>query len=932
MNRPVGPLSVDHLAFDVFAVSEAFASSSPSALTPSPAVTKIPFVPYLLFRAFCGGEIVTDMARSAIGILLLVGLHATVSGASADDVASPLEPNDAIACFQVDAGLEVELVACEPDVVDPIAIRFDEDGRLWVVEMRDYPHGPSDGQRPLSKIRVLTDQDGDGRYETSRTFADGLLFATGMQPWRGGVIVTLAGEVIYLKDTDGDDRADLRETWYQGFVAENPQLRANHPRFGLDHHVYIANGLRGGKIVDPRLEKSEAVEISGRDFRFDPRDGTCEAVSGNGQFGLTFDDFGNRFVCSNRQPLDHVVLENRYLARNPLAAIPAVLSPVAAPGEQSRVYPLTSAWTTSNLHAGQFTAACGIDIYRGTALGDAYHGNGFTCEPTGSLVHREVLAPQGATFTSKSATPRKEFLASPDSWFRPVNLEVGPDGALYVVDMYRAVIEHPQFMPSELQQRPDLRLGDDRGRIYRIVPKRFERPSRQVHLSAASTAEVAAQLADDNVWQRETAARLIYERQDKAAVAPLEKLARESDSPAIRIAALWALDGLESLRATLLAKTLDDEAPHVREQAVVLAEPLLNDNAKLRDRIVGLASDSDPRLRFQVALSLGGVTANEAIPPLAAIAVNGANDVWTRSAVATSRPESVAAILNVALHSNEVANARFDSSQSQAIRELAAIVGARRDPDEISSLIRQVCEINRASREVRAATLLGLADGCKRRGTALWSLVAALPDGVSLEKLLTTFFDEEVSTAESVAAPEIARLRALDLLAHSRQQAATKACLRLATESSSQQVRVHAAAALAEHPDESIAPALLASYPEQTPIVRSAIRDSLAVRPEAARQLLDAVRSGQIARAELGAACERRLIQHRNEGVRRLAAEVLKTEVPAERRAVLTDYQGVIDLPADPRAARICFDSIVLPVTILAMLAWTSRRTSPIRA
>ncbi len=204
--------------------------------------------------------------------------------------------------FQLDAGLAIELVACEPQVVDPIAIRFDEAGRLWVVEMRDYPHGPAAGEPPRSQIRVLTDEDADGRFETSRVFADKLLFPTGIQPWKGGLFVTLAGEVAYLADSDGDGRADSRETWFRGFAQENPQLRANHPRLGLDGCIYVSNGLRGGDVVDARHADADArpLSISGRDFSFDPRTGEFAAASGNGQFGVTFDDFGNRFTCNNR--------------------------------------------------------------------------------------------------------------------------------------------------------------------------------------------------------------------------------------------------------------------------------------------------------------------------------------------------------------------------------------------------------------------------------------------------------------------------------------------------------------------------------------------------------------------------------------------------------------------------------------------------------
>jgi putative membrane-bound dehydrogenase-like protein len=824
--------------------------------------------------------------------------------ALAADTKSPLEPADALAEFQLDSELRIELVACEPEVVDPVAMRFDENGRLWVVEMRDYPHGPAEGQPPLSEIKVLDDRDGDGRYETSQTFADHLLFPTGLQPWRGGLIVTLAGEVIYLKDTDGDDKADLRETWFRGFTAENPQLRANHPRFGLDNRIYIANGLLGGTIENLRVAGSEPISISGRDFRFDPRDGTCEAISGNGQFGLTFDAFGNRFVCSNRQPLDHVVLENHYLARNPLLAAPSVQTAVAAAGEASHVYPLTSAWTTSNLHAGQFTAACGIEIDRGGALGAGYRGSSFTCEPTGSLIHREVLSPLGATFQGKAATPGREFLASPDSWFRPVNLEWGPDGALYIADMYRAVIEHPQFMPSELQQRPDLRLGDDRGRIYRIVPKEFKRPNRP-GLSSATTTELVAFLGSPLSWYRETAARLLYERQDLTAVPPLEQLVSEHDNPVARAAALRAVDGLGRCTGPLLATALSDSSPRVREQAVALSERFLDSDTGLRLKVISLATDADERLRFQVALSLGGVAASETIAPSAQVA-GAADDDWTRLAVATADPERIASVLTALLNSEHAARFTMDSSQMQTVRTLAAIVGSRRQPSEFGALLTLACGDKVANREVRIETLLGLADGCTRRGEPLLATVAGLPEAEAFTTAITHLFDEsmEVAVADS---SEPDRIHALELLAHARHPAATKACLQIATECPQQPIRTRAIATLAHHPDDAVATVLLTSYAQQTPQVRGAIREALSVRPEAARQLLEAVREGTIARAELGAAGEARLTQHRDEGVRALAAQVLTTEVPAERKAVLADYQVALTLTPDARAGKTLF-------------------------
>src|SRR5947209_5704467 len=399
---------------------------------------------------------------AVVGCQLLVGA----------DTSIPLAPADALKGFQLaDDSLKIELAAAEPEVIDPVAIRFDEDGRMWVVEMTDYPLGnPDKNGPPLSRVRVLEDKDGDGRFETSTTFADKLLFATGLQPWKGGVFVTMSGKLVYMKDTDGDGRADVNETWFEGFAEQNSQLRANHPRLALDNWIYVANGLRGGQVINRKLGEKEPINISGMDFRFHPLTGAAEAVTGNGQFGLCFDDWGNRFNCSNRNPVRHVVIEDRYLKANPGVTVSATVNDVAAWGEQSRIFPISRAWTTSNLHAGQFTAACGVYIYRGDLLPAEFKGNVFTCDPTGNLIHREIMQPAGPTFTSKAAYEGKEFLASPDEWFRPVNMELGPDGALYVVDMYRCVIEHPDFVPDELKRRPDLRLGDDRGRIWRIVP------------------------------------------------------------------------------------------------------------------------------------------------------------------------------------------------------------------------------------------------------------------------------------------------------------------------------------------------------------------------------------------------------------------------------------------------------------------------------
>ncbi len=794
--------------------------------------------------------------------LLVVGCVATAVRAA--DVHSPLAPAESLQHFHVEPGLAVELVACEPEVVDPIAIRFDEDGRMWVVEMRDYPHGPASGERPTSKIRILTDEDGDGRYETSRVFADELLFPTGLQPWKGGAIVTLAGQVVYMVDTDGDGRADSHEVWYRGFAQENPQLRANHPRLGLDGRVYVANGLRGGAVVDAREKDARPILISGMDFAFDPLTGQAEAVSGNGQFGMAFDDCGNRFVCNNREPLNHVVLENRYLARNPFLAVPAVVSHVAAGGEASRVYPLTDAWTTSNLHAGQFTAACGVEIYRGDALGPAYYGNAFTCEPTGSLVHREIVEPRGATFVSHRASETGEFLATPDGWFRPVNLETGPDGALYVVDMYRAVIEHPAFMPSELQQRADMRLGDDRGRIYRVVPTGAQAgvaDRAKPQLSKASPAELVAALTRTNSWWRETAARLLIERKydillmrDEARSVRdlLAEAASKANEPAIRVTALCALEEAGMLDDEVLVAAIGDEHPRVREQAVALAEPRLLKAPAWRGRLSDLADDADARVRFRVALALGGLEGMAVNAPLASIAL-AIDDPWTAHAVATARTQHTGSVLDAVLDAPSAPGG--EQQRLRVANELATIAGLGGLP---TSVLKRVCrEPDKLLPAAERVALKSWANARERRGETLADLVKkstsvkrseVVGDG-GLGRCLETVFRLAAGAAHDPRRSEAERGEQIDLLRYSSVDV-RQTLLKIVSNDPLPNLRSRAADALAPHADRADALALVETLGRQSPAVRRSIIEALTVRPAAAAVLLDAIADGRIARSK----------------------------------------------------------------------------------
>lgn len=844
------------------------------------------------------------------GAVHLRAAHAAeTEPATVERIASPLEAEDTLRHFRLAPGLAIELVAAEPEVIDPVAARFDEDGKLWVVEMGDYPNGPNRGAPPLSRVKMLADADGDGRFESARLFADQLLFATGVQPWHGGVIVTYSGRVEWLKDTDGDGRADVRETWFTGFAEENPQLRANHPLFALDNYVYVANGLRGGLITSTWRRDHREISISGRDFRFEPLHGAAEAVSGAGQFGLTFDDHGNRFICSNRNPLMHVVLEDRYLVRNPLLAVPGVVQDVAAAGDASRVYPLSAAWTTSVLHAGQFTAACGAHIYRGDALPDRFLGNGFTCEPTGSLVHCETLKPRGASFVGRPEREGVEFLASPDAWFRPVNLTTGPDGALYVIDMYRAVIEHPQFVPDELKERPDLRDGDDRGRIYRI--RAADRPRQAWKpLPLTDPTALARLLEHPNAWWRETAARLLYERQNRQVRPMLAAMIEKANDPRTRVQALWLLSGLHELDAALLEKAMGDADPRVREAAVELSERLLADTPALARRVMQLADDDDARLRFQVALSLGFAPGEELLAPLTRIALAGADDVWTRRAVLTSVAARPGKLLIAVIQGAPIDGARKSKAGEgywALLDETARLVGARHETAEVAAVLKSLAALkpSDARQQTQLTVLTGVARGVRGRGVKWQAMLDRLP-GAAREAAANLLSQAGQTAANSTASGE-ARLRACAALAYADDRLALDVLGAIVETAADQPLRLAAIGALAAHDTPRVADLLLAGLQQQTPAVRRAMLDALLARPDRAGRLLDEVAAGRMKPAELDPAQSQRLLRHNDPQLRARSAEVLASALPAERAKVIAQYQAALDLHANPDQGREIF-------------------------
>jgi putative membrane-bound dehydrogenase-like protein len=849
---------------------------------------------------------------AAIVCTFLLGL--SLPAWPADEVKSPLSPADAQQLFQLaDDSLRIELAAAEPEVVDPVAIRFDEDGRMWVAEMRDYPLGPpkskeGGGGEPLSKIRVLTDRDGDGRFETATTFADKLPFVNGLQPWKGGVFVTLAGRVAYMKDSDGDGKMDLDETWFEGFAQENSQLRANHPRLALNNHIYVANGLRGGKVVNRRLADQPVINISGMDFRFDPLTGKAEAVSGNGQFGLCFDDWGNRFTCTNRNPCRHVVIEDRYLRASSGVTVPAVMHDVAAFAESSRIFPISRAWTTSNLHAGTFTAACGVYIYRGDLLPTEFKGNVFTCDPTGNLIHREIMQPAGPTFTSKPAYEGKEFLASPDEWFRPVNMELGPDGALYVVDMYRCVIEHPDFVPDELKNRPDQRLGDDRGRIWRIVPKvrpagpaGLEPAPRRTSqkLSTATIADLVKLLEHPNAWQRETAQRLLVECGAPNEVETMRAIVVSDASPRTRMHALAALSAFSTKgepSIALLKSVLLADSPGLQRFALTVAERT-DRSDEVEKFIEGQMQDRDAGVRFQSYLSAASLQIS------AKQSLQGADqrDPWLRSALAIGLDPTRAGLLQSYAIESGFRSPRPteppDPTYVELLSELA-VRGANRDAARAVAHATTYSLAKSGEVEVRFAALNGVLRGLARERIPVGD--AWLSDELA---------DLREWLVQKTGDPELAlRLRQSALAVFGMLPDSATDIAAFARRENDQTIRTAAIAALARQPGAEHWQSLLDGFASDTPAARRAILEGMLANADRTKLLLDAIDAGRIKPSELDPLQAKRMLESRDAAIKERAGKLFAAATPEDRVKALADYQPAISLAADATRGRAIFE------------------------
>jgi putative membrane-bound dehydrogenase-like protein len=828
----------------------------------------------------------------------------------------PTEPEAALATFQVAPGFKLHQVAAEPLVASPVAVSFDENGRLYVVEMRGYSENRDER---VSRVRLLEDENGDGTFDKSTVFADSLGWPTAVFCWAGGVLVADAPDIFYLKDTTGDGKADEKRVLYTGLGLSNVQGLINSFQWGLDNRIYAAVSSSGATLVRPDDNNARPLAIRGRDIAIDPRDWSVAPVSGGAQHGMSFNDWGDRFVSSNSDHLQMVMYEDRYLARNPFVAAPPPRRSIAADGPQADVFRTSPVepWRIVRTRlraqkivpgivegggrpAGYFTGATGVTIYRGDAWPAEWRGLAIVGDVGSNLVHRKRLEVDGVGFLGRRIDEKSEFVSSSDIWFRPVQFANAPDGTLHILDMCREVIEHPASLPPLIKKHLDLNSGRDRGRIYRILPDGFQ-PRPPPRLGKATTPELVATLAHANGWHRDTAARLLYERQDKAAIAPLTKLAAESNQSTGRLHALYALAASSGLTEAVLLPRLADAHPRVREHAVRLAESLAASSPPIRQRLLAMTADPELRVRYQLAFSLGELPAGpERTRALVDLARRDAADSYVRAAVLSSLGEGAGEALALIAADGEFRGTR---EGRELLASLAAQIGKQQRPEDIALVLKTLASLAEANSTLLPPIVQKLA---ARPGTPLAEQIAAATGGKA-EALMRALLAESAKTAASDAAPLKARVAAVEqlrLATFNEQQPLFAALLAPAVPVDLQSA---ALATLGSYDAADVSTLILGRFAGFSPQLKGQATDVLLSRPAWTLALLAALEEGRLSAGELDPVRLKLLAEHRNEAIRTRAAKLLAGSQLSRRADVVAVYRGVLEAKGDAERGKQVF-------------------------
>ena len=858
--------------------------------------------------------------------------------------AGGLTPQQALSSFQLADGLKIELVASEPMISDPVAMEVDESGNIYVVEMHGYPLDTTGS----GVIKLLTDTNGDGAPDKSVVFADHLRLPTGIMKWKKGILVVDVPDILYLEDTNNDGKADTRQVVITGIALTNPQHIANTPVYGLDNWIYVAHmGVVTPKVsmefndtgtnvrfVNYPSARQLPRNADGRNIRFKPDTHELEMMSGESQYGQTFDAWGHHLCTSNADHLFHEVIAARYLQRNPDLLVSDAADYIPDHGGACEVYPITKNPEHQLLtDVGVVTSSCGVTWYQGGLFPDSFNNVTFIAEPVHNLVHADRITDKGATFNASRVYQKKEFLASTDAWCRPVQFYIGPDGALYVIDYYREIIEHPEWMSDSVNNSGALYNGSDKGRIYRVTPVNAGKMNwcSQLKLGQASTEELVKTLTSNNIWWRRNAQRLLVDKKDPQTILQLHQLLDTTHSATAAVHALWTLQGFNAIDDTTIRKALHHPVAGVRENAIQIAEQHLQQMPPLENDLLSLQNDTAAKVRYQLLCTLGNINDATAESARQKLLTKDIEDKWVQVAALTSSAGKEYALIEKTI---PALSTQPSDGKKLFFQNCSAVIGLSQRADDIKKLMQLATKNNTTtSAWWQSACLEGLAEAINEKGKPTFDVTnekklllskfnAATPADVRkaslnllslLEPDKSAEWNNAVSNARTIALNKQAdanyRNDALHILALDKDINNKNLLEQLVTPREPETIQQTALKTYNQISGKDASVYIIRNWKNLSPDVRNTAIEVMLASVDNMNLLLDAVQKGQVQSTAISWPRKVYLMSNDDVAIRNRARKLLANETE-DRDKVYKKYEPALTIKADAKNGLVVFQRV----------------------
>jgi putative membrane-bound dehydrogenase-like protein len=852
-----------------------------------------------------------------------------LTGAHAPAATLPLRPEDAQKKFTVPTGFEIRLFAAEPEVVNPVAMTWDERGRLWVLELYEYPLGAKAGEKPRDRIKILEDTDADGRADTVTVFADGLNLATGLLLGYGGVFVGQAPHLLFLEDTNRDDKADKQTVLLTGFGLEDRHELLNGFTWGPDGQLYMTHGVfTHSKVKDPNNPNAPEVYMNAAVARVHPRTKRFEVFADgtSNPWGVDFDRYGNAFVSAC--VIDHlfhlapggIYVRQSGTPTNPYAyqLLPSIVD-----------------------HKHHMAAYSGVQVYEGDQYPEEYRGTILEGNIHDNAVHQDRLTPHGSSFKASFV---RDFVRANDGWFMPVSTQVGPDGAVWVMDWYD---RYPCYQNANAD--PD---GVDReyGRIWRVVHVGASqgkpvpsRPDARMNLAKLTSEELVKLLGHPNIWQRRMAQRILSERRDSAVKPAIEKLLHEGKTLEARLTALWTLHSTGLLEERSLEIHATDKEPAIRAWAARLTGERGDASEAPLGRLASLAEDQEPSVRLAVAVAArqfvsGSLTVDT--PPTARPANADTGEILARLIAQPGTADDpvlpfmiwMAAEPLVVSETDLALNWLLENGPTympltgQLLGKTMRRLCDTRNPSLLDSAVDFLGAVPAEQAAFLLAGLDGLIEGQKGKAllptkptTEFIAKLSANPnrDVAARAQQLGTVWGDAASLKATLAklsdatAPPADRIQAIRAARQSKTEAARQALVDTLDAGAADAVLVEIIRALAEVGGDAVGDLLVGKWKGLAPDTKRAAGEALVSRRGWARAFLAAIERKEISASELPTTTIRAFINSRDDYVRNNAQRAIgryrdtdadKLKLIAEKRKVV--LSGEPDLAAGHEVAK----------------------------